>query len=202
MLKNNIISSVTGIVHTDPVTVCVPEKCVSFEVSVLRKSGQRDLVNIVTPQLDCSVKKGDSVRISGFLYAYQMPANEYPRFMVCLYSLGVVKTNFPTNKNVIIFKGVIVKKPQFRVTPLGTNICEVLVAVNNDINGLYASYVPCILWNKDAEVVKDYEIGTELYGVGRLQSREYIKQVNGVEKSFLTRELSINSYKVLDKDGN
>lgn len=200
MLKNNIISSVTGIVYTEPIVVFSPDKCLSFEVSVLRKSGQRDLVNIITTDLECNVSKGDSVRVSGFLYTYQSPPKEYPRFRVCLYSLGIVKTNFATNKNVIIFQGVVVKKPQHRLTPSGIRICELLIAVNNDINGLYASYVPCIVWNEDATIVKDYKIGTAICGVGRLQSREYTKLVDGVERTFLTRELSINSYKLLETD--
>ena len=203
MLKNNIVSSVTGIVYTAPVLVNIPEKALCFEVSVLRKSGQQDLVTIVTTDITQQINKGDCVRVSGFLYTFQSCLEDYPKFRVCLYSLGIVKTNFATNKNVIIFKGTVVKKPQFRLTPLGIRICELLVAVNNDINGLYASYIPCIVWNHEAEIAKDYAIGTVLYGVGRLQSRQYVKQVNDQQKTFTTRELSINSCSVLeDNDGN
>ena len=202
MLKNNIVSSVTGNVYTDPVIINTPEKSLCFEVSVLRKSGQRDLVTIVTTDLQQNIKKGDSVRVSGFLYTFQLSANEYPKFRVCLYALGIVKTNFATNKNVIIFKGTIAKKPQYRLTPSGIRICELLVAVNNVIDGLYASYIPCIVWNDEAEIVKDFNIGTNIYGVGRLQSREYVKEVDGVERVFTTHELSINSCNVLeDEDG-
>ena len=157
MLKNNIVSSVTGVVFTEPVVVNIPDKALCFEVSVLRKSGQRDLVTIVTTDLESQISKGDCVRVSGFLYTFQVQSKEYPRFRVCLYSLGIVRTNFATNKNVIIFRGTVVKQPQFRLTPSGIRICELLVAVNNDIHGLYASYIPCIVWNQDAETVKNYK---------------------------------------------
>ena len=200
MLKNNIVSSVTGVVYTQPITVNIPDKALCFEVSVLRKSGQRDLVTIVTTDFNQNINKGDCIRVSGFLYTFQAPPDEYPRFRVCLYSLGIVKTNFATNKNVIIFKGTVVKQPQFRLTPSGIRICELLIAVNNDIDGLCASYIPCIVWNQDAETAKDYKVGTFIYGVGRLQSREYRKIVDGLEKIYTTHELSINNCNILEEE--
>ena len=202
MLKNSFISSITGEVVTEPIDVLAPHKCKSIEVKVLRSSGCYDLVEVLLPYNGPTefpeIKKGDAVRVIGVLYTYQNNLTAYPKLKICIFASSVVTTNYPTNKNIIICQGTIVKKPILRETPKSKTICDILLAVNNDIDGLYASYIPVIAWNKKAREIAECHIGSKVQIIGRLQSREYNKVLNDISTTYTTKELSINSFKLIE----
>lgn len=90
--------------------------------------------------------------------------------------------------NDVALNGYICKKPTYRVTPLGREISDVLLAVKK-LNRETA-YIPCVFWGEDARSVKDLEVGSNIKVFGRMQSREYWK-----EDRFLTAyEVSVNKY--------
>lgn len=198
MLINNFISSFTGIVDSDITEVLIPEKCLSFNLRILRASGFADIVEIITTDLSLNIKRGDSVRVVGFLYTYQNYLSKYPKLCVCIYSTAILQTTFTTNKNVVICQGTVVKQPKLRKTPTGVVLCDVLLAVNNDLTRISASYIPAICWNNFAEQMSYVHVGTPIYAVGKLQSREYTKELDGKAQNFITREFSINTFKILE----
>jgi len=205
MLQNNFVSSLTGTVVEEPKEIYIPDKCQSLTIATARKSGYNDLVEIIIPcesrMTTTQVKIGDYVRVIGFIYTYENTRNEYPRVKLGLYATDMVKVSYNTNKNVIICQGTIVRTPVLRKTPAGLSVCDILLAVNNDINGVCASYVPVIAWNTRAELLSSCPVKTQLCVVGRLQSREYTKQIDGETKTFITKELSVNSFRILgEKD--
>lgn len=52
-------------------------------------------------------------------------------------------------------------------------------------------YIPCILWGKNAQEAADTLPGAKLRVTGRLQSRDYVKVVDGVSQTRTAYELSV-----------
>ena len=63
--------------------------------------------------------------------------------------------------------------PNARVTPLGRDICDLLLAVNRRSGR--SDYLPCICWGSRAREAAEWTVGTVLHLEGRFQSREYLK---------------------------
>lgn len=198
MLINNFISSFTGTVYSLPRKITVHEELLSFDMKILRNSGYEDIIEVITDNFSLQLNIGDSIRVVGFLYTHQNCFTEYPRLCVCIYSTAIVHTSYVTNKNVVICQGTVVKQPVLRQTPSGITICDALLAVNNELSQVFASYVPTICWNALARRMSTIDIGTPIYAVGRLQSRIYEKEVDGKMQSFKTHEFSINTFKILE----
>lgn len=79
-------------------------------------------------------------------------------------------------ENEINLDGYICKEPVYRKTPSGREIADVLLAVNRSYHR--SDYIPCIVWGRNARYVGNMEIGTRLRVLGRIQSREYYKQIS------------------------
>lgn len=64
-----------------------------------------------------------------------------------------------------------------------------LIAVNRDYKK--ADYIPCIAWGGAAHAAKELCIGMRVRIEGRLQSRQYTKNENGIMLEKTAYELSI-----------
>lgn len=102
-------------------------------------------------------------------------------------------------ENTVTLDGYICKKPYFRETPLGKEITDILLAVNRG-NGR-TDYIPCIAWWNNARYADGLEVGTRLKISGRIQSREYIKQIT---EEYAERraayEVSISQMEVVESE--
>ncbi len=78
--------------------------------------------------------------------------------------------------NQIFLDGYICKAPIYRMTPLGREIADVLLAVNRAYGK--SDYIPCICWGRNARFAGKLEVGEHVAVWGRIQSREYQKKVN------------------------
>lgn len=78
--------------------------------------------------------------------------------------------------NSIYLDGFICKPPVYRMTPLGREIADLLVAVNRAYGK--SDYIPCICWGRNARYAGNLPVGTRVSIYGRIQSREYQKKLN------------------------
>ena len=62
-----------------------------------------------------------------------------------------------------------------RTSPLGREICDLMLAVNRMYNK--SDYIPCIAWGRNAGYAEKLGVGTKLVIEGRMQSREYKKKL-------------------------
>ena len=85
--------------------------------------------------------------------------------------------------------GTICRAPVYRRTPLGREICDVMLAVNRPYRR--ADYLPCIAWGAVAQQVSLLHTGARLTAEGRVQSRVYSKTENGVTTDRTAYEVSI-----------
>ena len=70
-------------------------------------------------------------------------------------------------------EGLICRQPTYRRTPLGREICDLMLAVNRHYGR--SDYLPCICWGQRARQAALWPVGTKLSLSGRIQSRSYIK---------------------------
>ena len=83
------------------------------------------------------------------------------------------------NPNVIELNGFVCKPVIYRTTPFSREICDVLLAVNRNFNK--SDYIPCIAWGNNAQIVSRMGVPSNLKIVGRIQSREYTKNLENME---------------------
>ena len=78
--------------------------------------------------------------------------------------------------NDLTLTGYICKEPIFRTTPFNRQICDILLAVNRPAFNK-SDYIPCILWGRNAKFVQSLKVGTKVTLNGRIQSRNYKKEM-------------------------
>ena len=93
--------------------------------------------------------------------------------------------------NSVILRGIVCKKPTLRRTPLGRDICDLLLAVNRKYRR--ADYLPCIAWGSLAAFCAQLDVGDPLLLEGRLQSRVYTKVTEDASAEHTAYEISIMS---------
>ena len=103
--------------------------------------------------------------------------------------------------NSIYLDGFICKPPVYRMTPLGREIADLLVAVNRAYGK--SDYIPCIAWGRNARFVKNLQVGDRIALSGRIQSREYQKKIGEYEVRTMTAyEVSVSKLAAFDSAEN
>lgn len=94
--------------------------------------------------------------------------------------------------NLAVLTGNICRKPLYRQTPYGREICDFMVAVNRAYRK--SDYIPCIAWGRNAKYMARQQMSTRVTVSGRFQSREYDKILpNGTTVRKTAYELSVQS---------
>ena len=162
----------------------------SFYLEVSRLSGAIDRLQILAPEellASTCVSEGDALTVEGQIRSFNNRAPKGRKLIISVLAEAIAVTD-GTHANQVLLQGVICKEPIFRRTPLGREICDVMLAVNRPYHR--ADYLPCILWGRCAQEVSDYPVGTVLSITGRLQSREYLKVIDGVAEQRTAYEIS------------
>ena len=144
-------------------------------LSVPRLSGQCDLLPVLLPQAlleDCPLHEGAGITVTGQLRSFNNKTGAGPRLIISLLGRTVTPAEGAAC-NVIRLSGTICKTPTLRRTPLGREICDVILAVNRRYGR--ADYLPCIAWGAVAQETALLDIGDPLALEGRIQSRTYPK---------------------------
>lgn len=107
--------------------------------------------------------------------------------------------NTEYDDNSIELDGFICKEPIYRKTPYGREICDILLAVNRPYGK--SDYIPCICWGRNARFASGLEAGTRLKVQGRIQSREYFKEISdGYSERRTAYEVSISQMEVVESE--
>lgn len=77
------------------------------------------------------------------------------------------------NRNAIELSGTVVKS-NFRLSPYGTKITDLMVAINRE-NSNKSDYIPCICYENLAIAAKELKQGDKIHLKGKLRSRDYLK---------------------------
>lgn len=167
------------------------ESFYKFTLSVPRLSGQTDDLPVILPRSllwETPVGEGDTVSLTGQLRSFNNKSGEGRRLVISVFAQQLALTQDPP-ENRIQISGVICKPPILRRTPLGREICDVILAVNRRYGR--ADYLPCIAWGAVAQHAADLTVGQRLTAEGRVQSRTYTKMVSGGTEERIAYEVSI-----------
>lgn len=154
-----------------------------FFLEVPRLSGAVDKLPIVT-QLELlnrmDLSGGEMLTVTGQIRSHNIQIDGRRHLLIFVFASSILaEDGEPIND--VVLEGPICREPTFRRTPLGRDICDVMLAVPRGFRR--ADYLPCILWGRTAREAADCHTSDSLLICGRLQSRVYTKVTeNGTEE--------------------
>lgn len=172
-------------------------------IKVERLSGRTDTIEILVSdkllrRTDVEFLIGDTVCIVGQMRSWN---RDGLRIYALASSITLISSDDALEEtktiNNFYIKGFVCKGPVYRRTASGREVTGFMVAINR-ANG--SDYIPCICWGQNARRAAMFELGEEISGFGRLQSRKYRKKSpdGNVLYERTTWELSLSK---LDKEG-
>lgn len=153
------------------------------DIEVRRLSGKPDRIPVIVPVKlvkETENYKGQYVCASGQYRSKNCIDGQRRRLKLYIYVRDLsVKADGgrQIDNNYIFLDGYLCKKPICRMTPYGRTITDLMVAVNSPYGR--SDYIPCICWESTAHLAASLTVGSHVGIAGRVQSREYVKQLNG-----------------------
>ena len=151
------------------------KKFYRFTLEVPRLSGTVDLLPVVAEEsvlnaMDLS--GGEMLTVLGQIRSYNQRTGGIRRLLIFIFATSILaEDGEPINE--VVLEGLLCREPTFRRTPLGREICDVMLAVPRAFRR--ADYLPCILWGRTAQEGSRCHTRDTLRIYGRLQSRIYTK---------------------------
>lgn len=147
-------------------------------LGIFRKSGYEDRIRLIISEKILGGRSpvaGELLDICGQIRTYNKAAEGRSRLEVTVFVQQMEyrgEAGFLYENNVRL-EGFICKPPIRRTSPLGREICDLMIAVNRLYNK--SDYIPTIAWGRNASYCGGLEVGDKVSLEGRLQSREYRK---------------------------
>ena len=173
-----------------------------LEVVVSRLSHMEDRIPLMVSERLVDVKEscmGKIVEVHGQFRSYNKHEEGRNRLILSVFVREfsfVGEEGTLTRPNSIYLDGYICKPPVYRMTPLGREIADLLMAVNRPYGK--SDYLPCICWGRNARFAGKFEVGTHIHLWGRIQSRTYTKKTDEGERNFTANEVSIVNLMLAD----
>ena len=164
-----------------------------FPLRVPRLSGAEDVINVVCDEEKKRMLEPDEntmLRVTGELRSYNNKSGVGNRLLIFVYANDLEFCE-DEPENSVSLRGTVCKQPSLRITPLGREICDVLVAVNRPFGR--SDYLPCISWGQNAREASLWSVGDTVELEGRIQSRNYIKNSDGRQTKKTAYEVSASS---------
>lgn len=164
-----------------------------FPLAVERLSGARDLLNVVISEdllRACPPSPGREYEVGGEVRSFNNRSGLGARLVITFFARTLAPAE-GEHLNRLELSGVLCKQPTLRRTPLGREICDLLLAVNRRYGR--ADYLPCIAWGSLARACAGLNVGDSLTLTGRLQSRVYRKVEGDRETQRTAYEISVLS---------
>lgn len=177
----------------------------NVDLKVDRLSDAYDIIPVMISERIIDVKKdyhGCRIEVKGQFRSYNKHEDEKNRLILSLFAREVrmMEDGEEYSKpNQIFLDGFICKKPVYRMTPLGREIADLLLAVNRAYGK--SDYIPCICWGRNARFAGNLEVGAHIQLWGRIQSRQYQKKVG--EDQVVNRvayEISVSKIECLEEE--
>ena len=146
-----------------------------FELSVPRLSGAVDVLPVIAqePVLNAAdLSQGEMFTVVGQIRSHNI-RTEGRRHLLIFVFANVVLCEDGEPMNEVTLCGPLCRAPTFRRTPMGREICDVMLAVPRAFKR--ADYLPCILWGRTAQQAAVCHTRDTVTITGRMQSRIYSK---------------------------
>ena len=146
-----------------------------FILEVPRLSGTVDCLPVIAgqqvlEQIDpCA---GSMLTVCGQVRSHNQRTDGKRHLLIFIFAESVVAEEGEPLNDVYI-EGPLCKEPIYRRTPLGREICDIMLAVPRGFRR--ADYLPCIAWGRTALELAGCHVRDRIRICGRLQSRVYTK---------------------------
>ena len=171
-----------------------------FYLSIQRLSGAEDIVPVIAPEALLNTidpSGGGMLLVQGQVRSHNYREDGIRRLLIFLFATDILADDGPP-MNELTIEGPICKDPIYRRTPLGREICDIMLAVPRAFHR--ADYLPCILWGKTAQEVSQCGIRDKIRIHGRLQSRAYTKVLENDVQERTAYEISALSAEILETE--
>lgn len=168
-----------------------------FTLEIPRLSGTVDILPVIAPEpvMNCiDLSGGEMLTVTGQIRSHNSRANGARHLLIFIFASTIVAEDAEPFNEVTV-TGLICKEPIFRRTPLGREICDVMLAIPRAFHR--ADYLPCILWGRTAQEISRCQIRDQISIRGRLQSRIYTKQTDEGAQERTAYEISALSAEIL-----
>lgn len=161
-----------------------------FLLEVPRLSGAIDILPVIAEEsilagMDPSA--GEMLTVQGQIRSHNQRSERGRHLLIFVFAASVmVEDGEPINN--VILEGPLCREPTYRRTPLGREICDVMLAVPRAFHR--ADYLPCILWGRTAQEIAACHTRDRIRIEGRLQSRIYTKLTEIGAEERTTYEIS------------
>ena len=167
------------------------EHFLTFPLEIQRLSGAVDRINIVAREElleELEVAAATKLHVLGELRSFNNKSGEGSRLVITVFARELCFDD-GEDINAVQLTGAICKPPNLRTTPMGREICDLMLAVNRRYGR--SDYLPCIAWGLRAKEASEWPVGRNIRLGGRIQSRNYIKNLDGVPVEKTAFEVSI-----------
>ena len=171
-----------------------------FALEVARLSGAVDLLPVIAEDRlinDLDPTAGEMITVIGQIRSHNRRTETSRQLLIFVFASSVyVEDGEPLND--VIVEGPLCREPTYRRTPLGREICDVMLAVPRTFHR--ADYLPCILWGRTAQQVSRCSVRDRIRICGRLQSRVYTKLTEDGPIQRTAYEISALTADILDEE--
>ena len=171
-----------------------------FYLDVPRLSGAIDTLPVigeenVLNQMDLSA--GEMLTVTGQVRSHNQRTDGIRHLLIFVFATSVVaEDGEPINE--VTVEGPLCREPTYRLTPLGREICDAMVAVVRPFHR--ADYLPCILWGRIAKMVSECHTRDVISIQGRLQSRIYTKMTDDGLQERTAYEISALTAEIVEEN--
>lgn len=171
-----------------------------FQLEVPRLSGTVDILPIVAEEsllVALDPFAGQMLTVTGQVRSHNHRNDGVRHLMIFVFAMSiVVEDGEPLNH--VTLEGPLCREPIYRLTPLGREICDAMLAIPRAFHR--ADYLPCILWGKIAQQVSQCHTRDIISVYGRLQSRVYTKMTEDGPQERTAYEISALRAEVIEAE--
>ena len=167
------------------------ERFYRFPLTIHRLSGTADTLNVIVREhllSSAAIIPGQRLQVSGELRSFNNKHSEGSKLVITVFAHSLLPAD-GADANSVALRGTLCKLPNLRTTPMGREICDFMLAVNRHYGR--SDYLPCIAWGIKAKETAQWPVGTVVSLTGRVQSRQYVKVIEGAAVEKTAFEVSV-----------
>lgn len=156
----------------------------TFPLTVVRRSGVADEINVMVSERlfgagisDMSrLTEAERIGVTGQIRTYNERDGQTTHLRILVFARAIETCGADGfDGNSLTLDGFLCRDPVYRRSPLGREICDLLLAVNRSYGK--SDYIPCIVWGRNAVCASSLVTGDHIRLSGRFQSRRYRKKL-------------------------
>lgn len=166
------------------------KKFYRFLLEVPRLSGAVDTLPVIAEESILNAMDpsgGQMLTVTGQIRSHNLRENGCRHLMIFVFAASILSEDGePINQ--VELEAILCREPTYRRTPLGREICDVMLAVPRAYHR--SDYLPCILWGRVAQEASCCTTGNRILIHGRMQSRVYTKLLDDHAEERTAYEIS------------